>query len=161
MTKHNMTGSKSVVTLINRFGHGISYTELEELQTAMAESCLNQNNADDVYLPSNINPSQRVSLCFDNNDINEETLTGSGTTHCTNGIALQRQTDLNYSTSDAVVSSQKHRSKARTMAVSPSSIAEYCCKERCGPGKMELNLSEFTCEHMVTAEKLDFAWFLT
>ena len=40
MIIHNMTGSKSVVTLINRFGHGICYTELEELQIAMAESCL-------------------------------------------------------------------------------------------------------------------------
>lgn len=80
-----------MVTLINHFGHEISYTELEELQTAMAESRLSQNNADDVYLPSNINPALRDSLCLDNNDINEETLSGSGTTHCTNGIAIQRQ----------------------------------------------------------------------
>ena len=161
MTIHNMTGSKSVVTLINRFGHGISYTELEELQTAMAASRLSQNNADDVYLPSNINPAQRVNLCFDNNDINEETLNGSGTTHCTNGIAIQRQLDFNFSTSVAVISCQKHRSKARTIATPPSSLAEYCQKERCGPGKMYLNLSEFTCKHMLTAEKLDFVWFLT
>ena len=161
MTIHNMTGSKSVVTLINCFGHGISYTELEELQTAMAESRLSQNNADDVYLPSNINPAQRVNLCFDNNDINEETLSGSGTTHCTNGIAIQRQVDFNFSTSVAVISCQKHRSKARTIATPPSSLAEYCQKGRCGPGKMDLNLSEFTCKHMLTAEKLDFVWFLT
>ena len=35
LTIHNMTGIKSVVILINHLGHGISYTELEELQTAM------------------------------------------------------------------------------------------------------------------------------
>ena len=140
MTTHNMTGSKSVVIIINHFCHGITYTELEELQTAMAESHLSQNNADDIYLPSNINPAQRVSLCFDNSDINEETLTGSGTTHCTNGIAIQRQVDINFSTFVAVVSCQKYHSKARTIAAPPSSLAEYCQKGRCGPGKMDFNV---------------------
>ena len=96
MTLHNMTGSKSLFTLINHLVHGISYAELEGLQTAMAESHLSQNNADDVYL-SNINPAQKFSLCFDNNDINEETLSGSGITHCTNGNAIQRQVDFNFS----------------------------------------------------------------
>ena len=81
-----MTGSKNAVTLLNRFGHGISYTELEEVQTAMAKCHLDRATDGEAFFPSNINPSLRVSLCFDNNDINEETLSGSGTTHCTNGI---------------------------------------------------------------------------
>ena len=127
-----------MVTLINCFGHGISYTELKKLQTAIAESRLNQNNAYDVYLPSNINPAQRVSLYVNNNDINEETLSGSGKTHYTYGIVIQRQVDFNFSTSATVVSCQKHQYKARTIATPPSSLAEYCHKGCYGPGKMDL-----------------------
>jgi len=159
MTIHNMTGSKSAVTLLNRFGHTISYTELEELQTAMAESCLNQSTCN-VFLPSNINPSQRVSLCFDNNDINEETLSGSGTTHCTNGIAIQRQLDECNYTSDIDVYNQKHRSKTRTITISATIATEYSHKKRCGPGNMIIGLCDFVCDHMISAEKMDFAWFL-
>ena len=140
-----MTGNKSVVTTLAMESVILNW---EELQTAMAEFCLSQNNADDVYLPSNINLAQRVSLCFDSNDINEETLSRSGTTHCTNGITIQRQVDFNFSTSVAVVSCQKHQSKARTIAAPPSSLAEGCHKGHCGPRKMDLicqNLHVNTC----------------
>ena len=98
-------------------------------------------------------------MCFDNNDINEETLSGSGTTHCTNGIAIQRQLECSYASS-TIISNSKHRSKARTITVSASLIAEYSHKQCCGPGNMELNLSEITCTHIISAEKIDFAWFL-
>ena len=44
-----------------------------------------------------IKHSARNIICsslLDNNDLLEETLTGIGTTHCTNGIAIQRQVQL-------------------------------------------------------------------
>ena len=58
----------------------------------MAEKLVQQQTQDgDVFVPSNINPSMFATFCWDNNDINEETLSGAGTTHCTNGIVIQRQ----------------------------------------------------------------------
>ena len=42
------------------------------------------------YTHPNIQPNVPVVMCWDNTDINEETLSGHGTTHCTNGIIIQR-----------------------------------------------------------------------
>jgi hypothetical protein len=42
------------------------------------------------FIPSNIRSGNFLTFCWDSNDINEETLTGEGTTHCTNGIIVQR-----------------------------------------------------------------------
>ena len=40
-------------------------------------------------LPSNAQPGVFATFCWDNNDLKEETLSGKGTTHCTNGIMIQ------------------------------------------------------------------------
>ena len=87
----NWTGSAEVVMTLNKFGHGISYTALEELETAMAEKQIRHQSSGCV-LPSNIVPGVFSIFCYDNNDLQEETLNGKGTTHCTNGIVIQRQT---------------------------------------------------------------------
>ena len=51
----NWTGSAEVVITLSRFGHGISYTALEELETAMAEKQI-QHQSSGCVLPSNIVP---------------------------------------------------------------------------------------------------------
>ena len=76
---------------LNRFGHGISYTALEELETAMAEKQI-QHQSSGCVLLSNIVPGVYGIFCYDNNDLQEETLSSTGTTHCTNGIVIQRHT---------------------------------------------------------------------
>ena len=42
------------------------------------------------YIPSNIQLGRPAVFRFDNNDILEETLSGKGSTHCTNDILVQR-----------------------------------------------------------------------
>ena len=43
-----------------------------------------------TFIPSNIQAGAGdIILCWDNNDIIEETKCGAGTTHCTNGIVVQ------------------------------------------------------------------------
>ena len=44
-----------------------------------------------LILPQTIKPNVFASFVWDNNDICEETLTGAGTTHVTNGIIIQRK----------------------------------------------------------------------
>ena len=78
--------------MLNHFGHCISYSQVLELETAMAEQQLGQQR-DDVLLPSCIIPGVFATLAWDNNDLQEETLSGKGTTHCTNGIIVQRTVD--------------------------------------------------------------------
>ena len=62
-----------------------------ELETAMANQVQQQHN----ILPSNIAlTGNKVShLCWDNFDVNEETPSGAGTTHCAHGILIQLQDD--------------------------------------------------------------------
>ena len=84
-----MTRSKKAVALLNQLVYGIVYTELEA-QTAMAEHHLKKTSEGEALIPFNIDPSCRVSLCFDNNDICEEVISGFGTTHCTNGMMIQK-----------------------------------------------------------------------
>ena len=48
----SMTGSSELVTILNRLGHGTSYTELEEHEIAVAEKQI-ERQQDGIVLPSN------------------------------------------------------------------------------------------------------------
>ena len=79
------------MTILNRLGHGYSASRIEECETGMAERFLNNVGSNGVFVPSNISRESSVVFCWDNNDLMEETQTGYGTTHCTNGIVIQRR----------------------------------------------------------------------
>ena len=57
MTIKNLTGSSQVVTILNRFGHTISYNELLELESALAQKQVKKKEKEGVFLPSNILPN--------------------------------------------------------------------------------------------------------
>ena len=92
MLVKSITGSGELVKILNRFGHSISYDVLEEIETAIATPVI-QYNDDNICIPSNIRKGIFSSFCWDNNDLSEETLSGGGTTHCTNGIVIQQDCD--------------------------------------------------------------------
>ena len=75
MTVKSLTGSAELVTLLNRFGHGLSYSQIEELETAIAEQQIT-NLRNGVLLPTACSPSVSAVFCWDNNDLQEETLSG-------------------------------------------------------------------------------------
>jgi len=85
---HTMTGRADIVALINRHGHCCSYTTLLELENAIAIQIQQQCES---LLPINIAINDNIfsHLCWDNFDINEETPSGSGTSHTTHGIIIQ------------------------------------------------------------------------
>ena len=90
LTVKNLTGSREVITLLNRYGHGISYDQVLEIETRLAENHL-EAQEHGVVLPGVVSPNVFSTFCWDNIDLLEETLSGRGTTHCTNGIVVQRQ----------------------------------------------------------------------
>ena len=57
LTVQHLTCSEQVVTLINRFGHGISDSKLSEIETAMAECMCLQKGESSIYIPENIDRS--------------------------------------------------------------------------------------------------------
>ena len=77
-----------VVKLINDYGHGISYTLIEEIETEHALMSIYEQNENKVILPNEAfqdNESCCVGLMVaDNIDSLECTLTGPGTFHRVN-----------------------------------------------------------------------------
>jgi hypothetical protein len=82
LTVKNLTGSKEVITLLNRYGHGMSYEQVLLVETRLAEKQL-EEEVNDVVLPKVVQPNVFSTFCWDNIDLLEETLSGKGTTHCT------------------------------------------------------------------------------
>ena len=73
-----LTGNVGIITILNRLGHGVSYSQLEENDTAL---CLQKMAAAThlrCVLPSTMYECVFTMLAWDNIDRTEETLTGKG-----------------------------------------------------------------------------------
>ena len=91
MSVRHMTGSKCLVTMLNRFGHCCSYDDIEVVDTSLALDIITSSENLGTVVPSNITPGVFVEVAGDNNDINEETLDGKRTTHAATLVLYQRQ----------------------------------------------------------------------
>ena len=85
----SLTGNVELVRFLNILGHSISYTQLEEFDTALCLQKLSCGSDSGIVMPSNIIPCIQTCLAYDNIDRLEETLSGAGTSHRVNGIAVQ------------------------------------------------------------------------
>ncbi|CAH3109582.1 unnamed protein product, partial [Porites lobata] len=85
----SLTGNVELIQLLNRLGHGIAYTQLEEIDTSLCLQKLAMAAENCIPLPGNIHPYTSITLAFDNIDRIEGTLSGGGTSHRANGIAVQ------------------------------------------------------------------------
>ncbi|KAK3729921.1 hypothetical protein QZH41_018079 [Actinostola sp. cb2023] len=74
MSVHHSTGSKQIVTLLNRMGYCSSYDERKSVDTSLASEVLAKSEEYGTVLPSNISLGSFVQIAADNNDFNEETL---------------------------------------------------------------------------------------
>ena len=84
-----LTGNVEVIKILNRLGHGCSYSVLEEIETALCINKVDSVERDSVPLPVDIHISVPTVLAFDNIDRLEETLSGGGTSRRVNGIIIQ------------------------------------------------------------------------
>ena len=84
-----LTGNIEIIKILNKFGHGVSYSELEENNTALCLQKLATGPTQRVVIPVSIQPNVFVNLAWDNIDRLEERLTGKGTLHRVNGIVVQ------------------------------------------------------------------------
>ena len=81
LTVKHLTISVQLVEMLNKFGHGLSNDLISEVETAFAQRYLTNLEEDGVYILKTIHHDVPVVFCWDNNDINEVTLSGHGTTH--------------------------------------------------------------------------------
>ena len=125
-----LTGNVELIRILNRLGHGISYSKMAEIDTAL---CVNKlsNFENTVPIPECIHPHVPTTLGWDNIDRLEETLSGKETSHRVNGIAVQR---ISYGPFLATTSGQDNeKTKQRSVEVTLPSIPEYNAGERVGP----------------------------
>jgi len=119
MSLRHLTGSAHVLSTVSRYGHCQSYDKVLELDTALAVEVQRTNSV----LPSKISPTGNVVslLCWDNFDINEETPTGSGTTHTTHGIMIQEvpSTDLCVSHSTSLGRTRERSFNYKSLPLKP------------------------------------------
>jgi len=82
-----LTDNVELIQMLNRCGHGIAYSKLEEINTALCLKKMTSTN--EIPLPDNIQPHIGTTLAWDNINRLEETLSGERTSHRVNGIAVQ------------------------------------------------------------------------
>ena len=85
----SLTNNVDLIQILNRCDHGVAYSQLEEINTALCLQKMSATPGNEVPLPENIRPFVGTTLAWDNIDRLEETLSGGGTSHRVNGIAVQ------------------------------------------------------------------------
>ena len=126
--RHN-SGSSKLVGLLNGFGHSVSHSKILEYDTALAERQILIADG----LPPELDKKVPTTLAWDNNDFGEETRTGAGTTHNTNGIAIQRKVDTNTPLHHSVSEVNLIKSHKRTVGTPEKDIHPYFSNRKEGP----------------------------
>ena len=137
LTVRHLTRSSQLVEILNHFGHSLSNSVIQEVETSMVERQIAQAVDGYVYIPPKIQSHVPVVMCWDNNDINEETLSGHGTTHCTNGIVIQR-TVQQAANAPAAHPCRPRGKRKRSFTPQPCTILQYNAGQRCVPGTMAI-----------------------
>ena len=163
---HHLTRSAQIVTMLNRFGHGVSLSYVQEMNTTLADVQLKLSRIGDVPLPSAIDHSSSVVLATDNNDILEDTPTGANTTHCTNSILIQRVIPSVVTEHHSALARQqitvKRGHKRSLQGIANEPPRSHVVSKRCGPGTYDLHLPALSdiSDVSVHASTLDFVWSL-
>jgi len=129
LSLHHLTGSAQIVTIVNRLGHCSTYAQILQLETAME----NQVEYRDSVLPYNVSMTGNIvaNFCWDNFDLNEETVSGHGTTHSTHGIVIQ---EVNPVLAEAVTETYLPRKKQTSEKYISTALPPCYSKKRGDPG---------------------------
>ena len=153
-----LTNNVELIQMLNRRGHGIAYSQIEEINTALCLQKMALTPDNEVPLPENIQAYVNTTLAWDNVDRLEETLSGAGTSHRVNGIAVQaRQFGPNLPPAPGI-----EQARTRKRSIDPSVISAvhpYNAGDRCGPRAR--TFVEVTAEEILAeARKKNLLWIL-
>ena len=154
-TVKSLTGNVELIHTLNRLGHSLSYSMMQQIDTAL---CLQKlSSGDDVPLSTDVRPGIFTTLVWDNIDRLEETLSGGGTSHRVNGIAIH-QKDL-YEDVEQRVPPRVPKTKKRSISGDSHNIPIYNAGKRMGPKPLERIDSPLTTIVRATPIK-NIAWVL-
>ena len=126
-----------------------------------------------TLLPIGIDKFTNIVLhfCWDNFDLNEETVTGSGTTHSSYGIVIQEQQPLNQEagiteqspSSDILykntsIATVAPKSKKRSVIYEPEYVKACFVKPKVEPSFIIIKTSVNNPKTEIAAERSDFLW---
>lgn len=176
LTLKSQTGSRKIVTMLNRMGHSLNYHAVEELETELAYGILERKKT----CPAGTLPGIPCGLAFDNYDELTHTLSGTETLHDTMGILYQntqpspqqetseldvhastRVPDDEQRTPTPTLPTLNNRKKRRRLDVPETTIAPYRKKPRMD--KILFENVDFRAgpDLSVTSQKLDFLWMIS
>ncbi|KAL8583359.1 hypothetical protein ACOMHN_035341 [Nucella lapillus] len=157
----SLTGNVELIKTLNRLGHGVSYEQLEENDTALCLQKLADAINKRVILPTSIQPYVMSNVSWDNIDRLEATLDGRGTSHRVNGIIVQPNVFGPHLPKEPVLAVEK--TKARSVPTDTQQLACYVSGERVGPGMLtasEENKHEHQLQAKIARTK-DLLWILS
>lgn len=132
---HSITGSRKLMTVLNRFGHCISYSKYEELETELATTIQSRQ----MVSPSGAKCGPVMGNAFDNYDEMVHTLSGFESLHDTMGIFYQNvdphatEVDAEQPTMSSkaeTVLTTFRKKRKRKLEVLPEEVAPYRKKPR-------------------------------
>ena len=144
--------------MLNRCGHGIAYSEIEEINMAprLQKMALTPDNK--VPLPENVQAYVNTMLAWHDSEKLEETLSGAATWHWVNGRAVQaRHFGPNLHLYPGI---EQARTRKRSIDLSViSAVPPYNAGDRCGPRAR--TFVEVTAEEILAeARKKNLLWIL-
>ena len=91
----SLCNNTEIIKLINRLGHGTSYSLIEEIETEYALKLISEQNHNRVIVPPEFQDEHTNSfvalMVADNIDNLENTLSGAGTSHRVNSILVMNK----------------------------------------------------------------------
>ena len=84
---YHKTRSKDLITILNKLGLCISYTDLQKILSSVALE-VSEKSTDGLFIPSNILPQKFTQYAIDNLDFSECTMEGSSM-HVTSMVMYQ------------------------------------------------------------------------
>ena len=155
-----LTGNVELIQTLNRLGHGVSYTQLEENDTALCLQKLATALNHRVALPASIKPYVFTNLAWDNIHRLEETLTGKGTSHRVNGIVVQPNTFGPHL--PRVEFPRTEKLKQRSVSIIHEELEDYIAGTRVGPQPLSTSDNHFqeTKEAARLAHRKNMVWVL-
>ena len=124
------TGSKLLINCLNRLGHSISYSDVNKIETDIANRQLINGNLR-TCVPGGLQPGKLITFVYDNCDQNPESIFGS-TVHCTNGIAIQQHNKLGEPLQSVRATEPEYKGR-RSFTPIEYVLEPYICKERENP----------------------------
>jgi hypothetical protein len=155
-----LTGNIEIIQTLNKFGHGMSYSQLEENDTALCLQKLATGLNQKVVLPASIKPHVFTNLAWDNIDRLEETLTGKGTSYRVNGIAVQAKVYGPHLPRAELPRIEKR--KQRSVNIEHQELEVYVAGARVGPQPLPTrqNYVQEAREAAQVATKKNLLWIL-